>query len=99
MTTTCDARGHEVTHTMSRAASTHNFTSSRQQEDSMKRAVCLIAGSLLVAAGHIEAAEKDKPYPNRPVRIIVPFAPGGPSDILSRYVGQKLGEQLGETMV
>ena len=65
----------------------------------MKRAVCLIAGTLLITVGHIQAAEKDKPYPNRPVRIIVPFAPGGPSDILSRYVGQKLGEQLGETMV
>ena len=65
----------------------------------MKRAVCLIAGSLLATAGCLQAAEKDKPYPNRPVRIIVPFAPGGPSDILSRLVGQKLGEQLGETMV
>ena len=65
----------------------------------MKHAVCLIAGPLLVMAGSIQAADKEKPYPNRPVRIIVPFAPGGPSDILSRYVGQKLGEQLGETMV
>ena len=65
----------------------------------MKRAVCLIAGSLLLTVGPVQAADKDKPYPNRPVRSIVPFAPGGPSDILSRYVGQKLGEQLGETMV
>ena len=66
----------------------------------MKRAVCLIAGSLLVVCvSHVQSADKDKGYPNRPVRIIVPFAPGGPSDILSRYVGQKLGEQLGETMV
>jgi len=66
----------------------------------MKRAAGLIAGSLLVAcAGHVQSADKDKGYPNRPIRIIVPFAPGGPSDILSRYVGQKLGEQLGETMV
>ena len=66
----------------------------------MKRAAVVIAGSLLVAcAGHVQSAEKDKGYPNRPIRIIVPFAPGGPSDILSRYVGQKLGEQLGETMV
>lgn len=64
----------------------------------MKRAACLIAGSLLaVVVGHAQAAEKG--YPNRPVRIIVPFAPGGPSDILSRLVGQKLGEALGETMV
>ena len=66
----------------------------------MKRAVCLIAGSLLVVCvSPVQSADKDKGYPNRPVRIIVPFAPGGPSDILSRYVGQKLGEQLGETMV
>ena len=68
----------------------------------MKRAVCSVAGSLLAVfavAGHAAAAEKDKAYPNRPIRIIVPFAPGGPSDILSRLVGQKLGEALGETMV
>jgi tripartite-type tricarboxylate transporter receptor subunit TctC len=47
--------------------------------------------------GIAQAAEKG--YPNRPVRIIVPFAPGGPSDILSRFVGQKLGEVFGEPMV
>lgn len=38
-------------------------------------------------------------YPNRPIRFIVPFAPGGTSDLVGRLVGAKIGEALGETVV
>jgi len=40
-----------------------------------------------------------QPYPARPITLIVPFAPGGPADVLGRVIGQKLGEELGQQIV
>ena len=57
---------------------------------------------LLVAAGIVSAssAQTRAPgYPNKFVRFIVPYAPGGSSDILARTLGQKLGDALGQTFV
>lgn len=38
-------------------------------------------------------------YPSQPIRLIVPFAPGGSTDIVARIVGQRMGEELGQTIV
>ena len=38
-------------------------------------------------------------YPNRAITMIVPFAPGGPADVLGRLIGQKMAEDLGQQVV
>src|SRR5690554_3779260 len=38
-------------------------------------------------------------YPSQPIRLIVPFAPGGSTDIVARIVGQRMGEELGQTVI
>ena len=38
-------------------------------------------------------------YPNKPVRLIVPFSAGGPADVLARIIGEKLQRSLGQTVV
>ena len=42
---------------------------------------------------------QDAPYPNRPVRIIAPFQPGGGTDLLARLIAQKLTESMGVTFI
>jgi tripartite-type tricarboxylate transporter receptor subunit TctC len=38
-------------------------------------------------------------YPNRSITLIVPFAPGGPADVLGRLIGQKMSEELGQQVI
>ena len=38
-------------------------------------------------------------YPAKPIRLILPFAPGSPSDMVGRTIGQKMGAQMGQNLV
>ncbi len=56
----------------------------------------VLAGALaLGAAPHVVA----QAWPAKPVRLIVPFAPGGTTDIVARVVGERLGRELGQSAI
>src|SRR5690242_10665492 len=74
----------------------------RAWEDRSVRIRALFATLVSLAAltSACPAARDDAAsYPNRPIHIVVPFPAGGPSDLVSRVIGQKLSETLGQPVV
>lgn len=60
----------------------------------MKLRIVLFAGALLVCAG--AAAQS---FPTKPIRVVVPFPPGGGTDIVARAVSPKMSEVLGQPVI
>jgi tripartite-type tricarboxylate transporter receptor subunit TctC len=67
----------------------------------MARAVRLLlaAGLVLSASGAAAAEDPSASFPNRPIRMIVPFPAGGPSDIVARLIGQTMSQDWGQPVV
>src|SRR5215510_14315984 len=70
------------------------------EEEEMTNAARLLPVLVLsCGAGSAAAADAAADYPNRPIRFIAPFVAGGPSDMLSRLLGQRLSEKWGQSVI
>lgn len=67
----------------------------------MRKAVALkILGVLALASCALSLAHaQNAPYPAKPIRMIVPFPPAGPTDVVARIIGQKLSERWGQQVL
>ena len=70
-------------------------TASVKRQDIARLAAC----ALCVGGAWTAAAYGQAQYPSRPIRLIVPFAPGGGSDVLARLLGPRLAERFGQQVV
>jgi len=61
-----------------------------------RRFASCLASLLLLSAAGAALAQGAGDYPNRPVKIVVPFAPAGPTDVVARIMAQKFTERLGK---
>jgi tripartite-type tricarboxylate transporter receptor subunit TctC len=61
--------------------------------------ICVLAASLCAPIATSAGAAQGTDYPTKPIRIIVPFPPGGSNDLLGRYLGERLSDRLGQQIV
>ncbi|AYD66721.1 tripartite tricarboxylate transporter substrate binding protein [Achromobacter sp. LC458] len=65
----------------------------------MKKAPALTVAAVLLAATMAPVAQAAQPWPSQPIRLIVPYPPGGSVDNLARLLAPALGKRLGQTIV
>ncbi len=65
----------------------------------VRNAANLLMAALIFIGGAAQAQQATVDYPNRPVKIVIPFAAGGGPDLVARLIAVKLGEKLGQNFI
>ena len=61
-----------------------------------RKRIGLVAAAVLTM---LNAAQAESPFPSRPITLIVPFAAGGPNDVMSRIVSEHMARKLGQPII
>lgn len=64
-----------------------------------KRTIQIILGILILQIGLMSAFTQAQSYPNKPIKIVIGFSPGGGPDISARAIGQKMTEKWGQSVI
>ena len=65
----------------------------------MKNTLGLMLAAVLAAAGWTSAPALAQGYPNKSITLVVPYGPGGSTDLLARTLAQKMSESMGQTII
>ena len=65
----------------------------------MKRTILGLALTVMATAATVPATVSAAAYPDKPIRMVVPYPPGGTSDVLGRLLGQQMADKLGQPVI
>jgi hypothetical protein len=63
----------------------------------MRRFGCILASLIVLASSTLASAQSA--YPNRPIRILIPYGPGGLTDVVARHYAERLRSLLGQNII
>ena len=70
---------------------------SKTHTTTTRRAVlCALSSAVMLSITGIGSAHAQTDYPNKPVRLVVPYAPGGATDVIGRVLAAQLSDKLGQ---